>query len=155
MMSSCIWLRMCTYMWPSMRKLCIMRWKNFWVKATITNYNLWTIAPANLKSLAPCSHGDMSKNIPGSPVLKFCKKLQWTLLRTLHAEVRILAVYDMWPRPPSQWASWTLEWEQQPTFRWKRTRRQMFLKFVINGGHSLTMAWLSTNVSKVRDKWRP
>ena len=26
--------------------------KNFWVKATITNYNHWTIAPANLKSLA-------------------------------------------------------------------------------------------------------
>ena len=24
--------------------------KFFWVKATITNYNLWTIAPANLKS---------------------------------------------------------------------------------------------------------
>ena len=28
-----------------------MRWK-FWVKATIINYNLWTIAPANLKPLA-------------------------------------------------------------------------------------------------------
>jgi hypothetical protein len=23
---------------------------------------------------SPCSHGDMSKNVPGSPVLKFCKK---------------------------------------------------------------------------------
>ena len=28
----------------------IVNW--FWVKATITNYNLWTIATANLKSLA-------------------------------------------------------------------------------------------------------
>ena len=41
-------------MWPSMVK------KNqpysaqnrFWVKATITNYDLWTTASANLKSLA-------------------------------------------------------------------------------------------------------
>ena len=42
---------------------------------------------------SPCSHGDMSQNVPGSPVLKFCRKCNETLLRTLHAEVRILTVY--------------------------------------------------------------
>ena len=42
---------------------------------------------------SPCSHGDMSQNVPGSPVLKFCRKCNETLLRTLHVEVRILTVY--------------------------------------------------------------
>ena len=52
--------------------------------------------------LLPCSHGDMSKNVPGSPVLEYCKKLQWTLLCTLHAEVRILAVYGKYVAPPTK-----------------------------------------------------
>ena len=52
---------------------------------------------------SPCGHGDMSKNTPGSPVLKFCKKHNETLLHTLHVEIRILTVYaNTWPHPLSQ-----------------------------------------------------
>ena len=40
-----------------------------------------------------CSFGDMSQNVPGSPILKFFSKRNETLLRMLHMEVRILAKY--------------------------------------------------------------
>ena len=40
-----------------------------------------------------CSHGDMSKNTLGLPVLKFYRKCNETLPHTLHEEVRILTVY--------------------------------------------------------------
>ena len=50
---------------------------------------------------------------PGSPVIKMCSKLNETLLRTLQAEVRILAVYDKYVATPtkskSQMAAKTLE----------------------------------------------
>ena len=73
--------------------------KKIWVKATITNYNLWTIAPANLKSLA-CVVMEIWAKI--YPDCLYCKKLQWTLLRTLHAEVRILVVYGKYVAPPTK-----------------------------------------------------
>ena len=54
------------------------------------------IAPANLAFAG--SHGNVSKNTPGSPVLKF------PLPCTLHAEVRILNVCKKicGPRPQNQ-----------------------------------------------------
>ena len=60
-----IWtLKICDLPWQNQAKCADRR---FWVKATITNYNLWTATPANLKSLArvyTCSHGDTSQNVP-------------------------------------------------------------------------------------------
>ena len=50
---------------------------------------------------SPCSFGDMSQTVPGSPVLKFSSKRNETLLRTLHAEVSILAVYAKYVAPPT------------------------------------------------------
>ena len=40
-------------MWRSMTKPTILGTTSFWVKATITKYNLWSTDHANLKSLAP------------------------------------------------------------------------------------------------------
>ena len=41
------------YMWRSMTKPTTLGTMSFWVKATITKYNLWSADHANLKSLAP------------------------------------------------------------------------------------------------------
>ena len=46
--------------------------------------------------------GDMSQNVRGSPILKFFSKRNETLLRTLHAEVRILAIYAKYVAPPTK-----------------------------------------------------
>ena len=60
----------------------------------------------------------MSQNVPESPVIKMCSKHNETLLHTLHAEVRILAVYAQYVATPtksmSQMVAKTLEREQQP-----------------------------------------
>ena len=55
-----------------------------------------------LKVSSLCSHGDMSKNTPRSPVLKFCKKSNETLLRMLHTDVHILSVYAKYMAPPTK-----------------------------------------------------
>ena len=70
----------------------------------------------------------MSQNVPGSPVIKmFSKHNETLMLRTLHAEVRILAVYAKYVATPtkskSQMVAKMLERKQQPAFRWKRTKR--------------------------------
>ena len=44
----------------------------------------------------------MSQNVPGSPVIKMCSKHNETLLRTLHAEVRILTVYAKYVAMPTK-----------------------------------------------------
>ena len=44
----------------------------------------------------------MSQNVPGSPVIKMCSKQNETLLRTLHAEIRILAVYAKYVATPTK-----------------------------------------------------
>ena len=91
--------------WPSMRKPCIMCWKKVWVKATITNYNLWTIAPANLKSLTCVVMEIWAKiNIPDCPYLSFVKKHCY--VRCTRKSVYSPFMVNMWPCPPSQWASW-------------------------------------------------
>ena len=55
---------------------------------------------------SPCSFGDMSQNVPRSPVLKFSSKRNETLLCTLHgAEVCILAVYAKYMAGPAYKAS--------------------------------------------------
>ena len=70
----------------------------FWVKATIANYNLWTIAPANSR---PCN-----LDVPRALVIKICSKLDKTLLSTLPMAVSILAMYaNPWPCPPK----WPIE----------------------------------------------
>ena len=95
-------------MWPSMTKQPYCADNQFLVKATIANYNLWTIASTNLKSLA-CVVMEIwaNQNVPGSPVIKICSKCDETLLRTLHTEV-------CWPCPRSQWARWLPK-------RWKKS----------------------------------
>ena len=53
---------------------------------------------------SPCSFGDMNQNVPGSPVLKFSRTRNETLLRKLHTEVHILAVYAKYVAlPTAQW----------------------------------------------------
>ena len=49
--------------------------------------------------------GDMSQNVPGSPILKFSSKHNETLLRTLHTKVHTV-------EPMSSVATKTLEREQ-------------------------------------------
>ena len=52
---------------------------------------------------SPCSFGDMSQSVPGSPILNFSSERNERLLRMLHTEVRILTVYaNTWPCPQSQ-----------------------------------------------------
>ena len=62
-------------------------------KATITNYNLCTIAPGSLA---------ISKNIPGSPV-EVLQKIAITLLHKLHVEVLYLP-FNMWPHQVNELA---------------------------------------------------
>ena len=66
----------------------------------------------------------MSKNIPRSPVLA---KIAMNI-------ATYVACGSLYTAPPtksmSSLAAKTLEGEKQPTFRWKRTRRQAFLKVV-------------------------
>ena len=56
--------------------------------------------------------------MPGLPVIKICSKLNETLLHTLHAEVRILAVYAKYVTTPTKskslMAAKMLERKQQP-----------------------------------------
>ena len=63
----------------------------------------------------------MSQNVPGLPVLKFYSKHNETLLRTLHAEVCILAVYAKYVALPTKSMSWMaakmLEREQKLVFQ--------------------------------------
>ena len=61
--------------YPSRTIICDLPWQNqpyctdnrFLVKATITKYNLWTIAPANLKSLACVVMDIWAKMYPDRP----------------------------------------------------------------------------------------
>ena len=94
-------------MWPSKRKPCIMCWKKFWVKATITNYNLWTIAPANLKSLARVVMEIWTKMYPDRPYSSFAKNCnEHCYVRCTRKSVYSPLMVNTWPRPQSQWASW-------------------------------------------------
>ena len=82
---------------------------------------------------SPRKFGDTSQNVPGWPVLQFSSKHNETLLHMLHVEVHIFTVYANYVALPtksmSKMAVRTLEREQQPAFRWKRTR-QVFLKII-------------------------
>ena len=62
----------------------------------------------------------MSQNVPGSPVIKMCSKHNETLLRTLHAEVRILAVYAKYVAMPTKSKS------QMVAKRWKESSSRRF-----------------------------
>ena len=44
----------------------------------------------------------MSQNVPGSHVIKVCSKHNEILIRTLHTEVRILAVYAKYVATPTK-----------------------------------------------------
>ena len=79
-------------MWSSMAKLTILC---FWDKATITKYGLWTTAGKKFEVSSLCS-------LPRSPVLKFSSECNETLLRTLHVEVHILAVYTKYVALPTK-----------------------------------------------------
>ena len=75
---------------------------------------------------SPCSHGDMSRNVPGSSVIKMCSKLNETLLRTLHAEVRILAVHEKYvAHPLSQRIRWRPKrWKESSGWRFDGKERK-------------------------------
>ena len=59
--------------------ICDRPWQNqpycvqdrFWVKATITNYDLWTTDPPNLKSLTPVGSEIWAKMYPDRPYYNF------------------------------------------------------------------------------------
>ena len=44
----------------------------------------------------------MNQNVPGLPIIKMFSKHNETLLRTLHAEVRILAIYAKYVATPTK-----------------------------------------------------
>ena len=114
---------------PSTRKPYIMCWKIF-------SYD--QVQPLNYYSSkfggsSPCSHGDMSKNMSGFPVLKFCKKLQWTLLHTCtRKSVYSPFIVNLWPCPPSQWLPKRSNRLTRVTANvlMKRTTKQAVLKII-------------------------
>ena len=88
------------YLWPFMRKPCIMRWKTFLSWGHHCIYKLWTIAPANLKSLAWAKIYQIVHT-------KVLQKITMNIAIYVARRICILAVMiNLWPRPPSQWASW-------------------------------------------------
>ena len=56
-----------------------------------TTFELLVLQIANLEVSSLCSHGDISKNTPGSAILNFCRKHNENALHLLQAEVRICA----------------------------------------------------------------
>ena len=49
-----------------------------------------------------CSYGDMTQNVPGSPILNFSSKCNETLLRTLHAEAPYTPRLCKYVAPPTK-----------------------------------------------------
>ena len=105
----------CTYICTC---ICDPPWQNqpyctqdrFWVKATITKYDLWTTDPANLKSLTPVSSEIWAKMYPDRPYKNFTA----SAMKHCHVRCTRKSVYSpfmpsTWPRPQSQWASWLPE----------------------------------------------
>ena len=95
--------------------ICDHPWQNqpycaqdrFWVKATITNYDLWTTDPANLKSLAPVGSEMWAKMYPDRPYYNFtASAMKHCYVRYTRKSVYSPFMPSTWPRPPSQWASW-------------------------------------------------
>jgi hypothetical protein len=110
--------------------ICDLPWQNqpywycadnwFWVKATITNYNLWTIAPANLKSLARVVMEIWAKIYPDRPYSSIAKKCnEHCYVRCTQKSVYSLFMQNTWPRPLSQWGSWLPQ-------RWKESSSRRF-----------------------------
>ena len=95
--------------------LCNCPWLNqpyctlnrFWVKVTITNYDLWTTAPANLKSLDHVDLEIWAEMYPDHQYWNFtANTMKHWYIRCTWKSVYSLFMQSMWPHPPSQWARW-------------------------------------------------
>ena len=124
---------MCRYMWPSTTKPTILT-IIIWVKATITNYNLWTTAPANLKPLACIFLGLYEPKCARIARTKILQQKQWNIARYVaHGSPytrRLWTYVAPLMESMSEMVSKTLEREHQPAFRSKIMTRQAFLKIV-------------------------
>ena len=73
----------------------------FWLKATIIDYNLWTAAPANLKSLARVVVDIRAKMYPDCPYYNFYSKHKHCYVC---CTLKSPFMPNTWPHSPSQWA---------------------------------------------------
>ena len=117
------------YMWRSMTKPTILGTTSFWVKATITNYNLWTTDHANLKSLAPIGSEIWARMYLDHPYYNFTVRIMIRNTATVHCTWKSAQspfLPSKWTCQLSQWAGMAakmLQWEQQRRFWWKKDDR--------------------------------
>ena len=94
------------YMWWSMTKPTTLGTMSFWVKATITKYNLWSTDHANLKSLVPVGSEIWARMYLDCLYYNFTASIMKHCHGMLYVEVCIVVVFARYVAPPTTSMSW-------------------------------------------------
>ena len=92
---------------------------------------------------SPCRLEYMSQMYPNRPYYNFTAcAMKHSHLCCTRKSIYLPFLPSMWPRPPSQWASWLPKRLKECNSQWKMMTRQVFLKIVST--HSRQKKFLGT-----------